>query len=314
MNIVITAADAGKTVLSLTRQDLGLSSAFLKRLKFSPGGILVNGEFATVRRVLCEGDVLSLAMEDTPDDVSPYITPSPLPLRILYEDNALTVIDKPPDMPAHPSLGHRSDTAANALAYRYSGKPYVFRPVNRLDRDTSGVMLTANTRQAAYRMALSMQSGAIRKMYLAVTDGIPDPSEGSVDGWMRRTGDSIITRENCPPDVSGARHAVTEYRRLAAADGHALLAVRPLTGRTHQIRVQLSGIGCPLTGDTLYGSASTLIGRHALHAAAVSFPQPEAGRVMTVRAALPEDMRSLISVLFGAETATTLEEEALTCF
>ena len=299
MIITITAEHAGKTVLALTRQTLGFSSAILKRLKFTEGGILVNGEPVTVRRVLRQGDVLSLAAEDTASDVSPYITPSPLDLSVLYEDEWLTAVDKPPAMPAHPSFGHRGDTVANALAYRYASRPYVFRPVNRLDRDTSGVMLTANTRLAAYRLDEAMLRGAIRKTYLAVADGVPPSAAGVVDGFMHRAAASIITREVCAPDAPGAKRAVTEYEVLAEGGGRSLLRLRPLTGRTHQIRVQMASLGCPLTGDDLYGRASAAIPRHALHAAAAVFPHPADGREMTVTAPLPQDMRTLAAASFG---------------
>ena len=298
MEITIQEKDDNKTVLQLTRGGFGFSSAQLKKLKFTEGGILVNGSFATVRRVLHTGDVLSLAVEDMPEDVSPYITPVQLPLDVLYEDDMLTVINKPPDMPAHPSLGHKTDTAANALAYRYRDRAYVFRPVNRLDRDTSGVMLTANTRLAAYRMFLAMQAGEIRKRYIAVTDGVPRNPDGVIEGAMRRCADSIITRETCLPDAEGAQHAVTEYRTIACGAGHSVLLCIPRTGRTHQIRVQLASVGCPLSGDTLYGSPCSHIQRHALHACATEFPHPESGLRMDIRAPLPEDLRCLIAAWF----------------
>ena len=310
MEVRIDEKNDGKTILSLTRGELGFSSAFLKKLKFSEGGILVNGESATVRRVLHTGDLLTLAADDAPEDVSPYILPAPLPLRVLYEDEALTVIDKPPDMPSHPSLGHKTDTVANALAYRYRGRAYVFRPVNRLDRDTSGVMLTANTRLAACRMFHAMQNGEIQKRYIAVADGLPPAREGFIDGAIRRTADSIITREACAPDAPGAQRALTEYRTIASGAGHSVLLCIPHTGRTHQIRVQLASVGCPLAGDTLYGAPSAHIDRHALHALTTEFPHPADGRRMTVRAPLPADVRILIGALFPSCAEEIFEEIA----
>jgi len=297
MDIIITPAESGKSIYTLTRQDMGFSSAMLKKLKFSEGGILVNGEFVTVRYILKEGDVLSLALEDTAEDVSPYIIPVEMELPVLYEDEALTVINKPPDMPSHPSLGHQLDTAANALAWRYRERAYVFRPVNRLDRDTSGVMLTANTKLAAYRMFLAMQAGEIHKQYIAVAEGIPAEPEGRIEGYMRREGDSIIRRMVCPADDPGAHHAVTEYKVLYAADDHSVILASPITGRTHQIRVQLASIGCPLHGDTLYGAPSEHIARQALHAIATGFPHPD-GRRMYITAPLPADITALIAALF----------------
>ena len=159
MDIHVDERLAGLTVREVLQRQLGFSSNLIKKLKFSDGGILVNGEWVTVRRRLAEGDVLSLATEDRQEDVSPYLIPNDLPVEILWEDEWITAVNKPPDMPAHPSQGHRLDTLANALAYRYRDKIYVFRPVNRLDRDTSGCMLTSNTRAASSQMYSAMTAG-----------------------------------------------------------------------------------------------------------------------------------------------------------
>ena len=307
MDIVITPAEAGKSIFTLTRQDMGFSSAMLKKLKFTEGGILVNGNFVTVRYILQEGDVLSLALEDTEDDVSPYIIPVEMELPVLYEDEQLTVINKPPDMPSHPSLGHQLDTAANALAWRYKEKAYVFRPVNRLDRDTSGVMLTANTKLAAYRMFLAMQAGEIHKQYIAVTDGVPPQMQGKIEGYMRREADSIIRRMICPAEDPGAHYALTEYRVLYTAGGHSVILASPITGRTHQIRVHLASVGCPLHGDTLYGAPSAHIERQALHAITTAFPHPD-GRRMRITAPLPADITALMEALFPEDAARIREE------
>jgi len=306
MEIVIEKKDSGKTVRDFLRGELGFSAAYVKKLKFAPGGILVNGVPVRVPHVLEAGDVLVLATEDTEEDVSPYITAVDLPLPVLFEDDSLTVVNKPPDMPAHPSFGHRDDTAANALAFRYRERPYVFRPVNRLDRDTSGVMLTANTKHAAYRMFLHMREGRIRKRYIAVTEGVPAARSGVIHTWMRRQAESIIIREICDSTADGAHEALTEYRVLADNGTHSVVLVSPLTGRTHQIRVHLTSLGCPLCGDTLYGQPSPYIGRHALHAVSTSFPHPDTEREMTVSAPLPEDMCALICALFSGEAEDVL--------
>ncbi len=313
VEIQITSADAGKTILTLTRRDLGFSSALLKKLKFTEGGILVNGAFATVRYVLKEGDVLRFAMDDTEEDVSPYIVPAPLPLPVLYEDTEITAVDKPPDMPAHPSFGHRLDTVANALAYRYAGKPYVFRPVNRLDRDTSGVMLTANTKLSAYKMAAAMQAGRIQKTYVAVLHGHLPEKEGRITSPIRRTAESIITREVCAIDAPGAHTAETRYRVLAETDGYTVVLAYPITGRTHQIRVHFTSFGCPLVGDDLYGEPSSLIARHALHAVGTSFPHPKTGEILAVRAPLPKDMRALITAVFAEDADAVFEKVESLC-
>ena len=293
MEIRVDERLAGLTIRDVLQRELGFSSNLIKKLKFSENGILVDGQFVTVRHVLAEGELLSLRTEDRAEDVSPYLVPVDIPVEILYEDEWITAVNKPPDMPAHPSQGHRLDTLANALAWRYRDRIYVFRPVNRLDRDTSGCMLTSNTKDASYKMYAAMTGGLIRKEYLAVLDGIPPAEEGTLRSFMRRKQDSVIEREECAPDAPGAKEAVTEYRVLAESGGRSLVSASPITGRTHQLRVQFASVGAPVTGDSLYGETSPLIARHALHSFRTTFPHPMTGETLCVLAPLPEDMRSL---------------------
>lgn len=306
MEIRIENNFEGKMIREVLKKDLGYSVNLIKKLKFSPDGIKVNGSWVTVRYVLCRGDVLFLDTEDKEDDVSPYIIPVDLPLTAVYEDGFVTVVNKPPDMPSHPSLGHKLDTVANALAYRYLGEPYVFRPVNRLDRDTSGCMLTANTRDASYKMYRAMVEGKIHKTYLAVLDSVPECREGVLRSYMHRRDESIIEREECGENDSDAKLAVTEYRVICDNGRECLVSASPRTGRTHQLRVHFSSRGCPITGDTLYGKASPFIGRHALHSWKTSFPHPENGGVITATAPLPADMMSLIYTLGFDEALDTI--------
>ncbi|MBR4661468.1 MAG: RluA family pseudouridine synthase, partial [Clostridia bacterium] len=194
MIILVDKDLAGLTVREYLTRRLGYSSAMIKKLKFSEGGILVNGSFVTVRYEMKEGDVLTLGVEDKEDDVSPYTVPVDIPIEVIYEDEYVTAVNKPAGMPAHPSHGHRDDTVSNALAFRYREKNYVFRPVNRLDRDTSGCMLTSNTRDASYKMYRAMTEGRIRKIYVAVADGKMAEGEGVWDKPIGRSPTSIITR------------------------------------------------------------------------------------------------------------------------
>ena len=293
MDIIINNNYEGKLIREVLKKDLGYSMNLIKKLKFSPDGIKVNGEWVTVRYVLKKGDVLSLAIEDKPDDVSPYIIPTELPIEVLYEDEYLTAVNKPYNMPAHPSLGHKLDTVANALAYRYKGSTYVFRPVNRLDRDTSGCMLTANTKDASYKLYSSMVNGDIHKTYIAMLDKTPSQREGVIETYMHRRDNSIIEREVCSPDAHDAKPAVTKYRVICEKNGKCIAAAYPVTGRTHQIRVHFASVGCPIIGDSLYGRESNDISRHALHSWRTSFPHPLDGREMKVTAPLPEDMVNL---------------------
>lgn len=297
MDIIINNNYEGKLIREVLKNDLGYSITLIKKLKFSPDGIKVNGEWVTVRYELKSGDVLSLAVEDKPEDVSPYIIPIDLPLEVIYEDEFVTAVNKPYNMPSHPSHGHRLDTVANALAYRYSDKTYVFRPVNRLDRDTSGCMLTANAKDASYRMYTAMVDGKIRKTYLAVLDGIPKMREGVLFSYMHRRCESIIEREECSPDIADAKPAVTAYRVLADNGKEALVVASPITGRTHQLRLHFLGQGCPITGDSLYGNENPNIERHALHSWKTSFPHPQSGELISVTAPIPADISSLMDAV-----------------
>ena len=309
MDILIDKENAGKNIRTLLRTDMGYSSGMLKKLKFSEGGILVNGEFKTVRYELKEGDVLSIACEDTDGDVSPYIIPFKLDIGIAYEDTHLTVVNKPHNMPSHPSFGHRDDTVANALAYRYNGEPYVFRPVNRLDRDTSGLMICARTRLAAYKLYKSMVNSEIRKVYIAILEHCPKESFGTIKTYVNRCDDSIVKRKICEASENGAKEAITAYKTLFSTDKYTVVAASPITGRTHQLRLHFSHIGCPIVGDTMYGSESSEIDRHALHAAALRFPHPESGEILNVIAGLPADMKKLI-----ASEKTITENELTSLF
>jgi len=288
----------GKTVLEVMKRELGISTAHLKHLKFMENGILVNGGRVTVRYVLKRGDLLTLAVEDT--EAGEKLIPVSLPLSVLYEDEDLVIPDKPADMPTHPSCGHYEDTVANALAFRYAerGIPFVFRPINRLDRNTSGLLAVARNRIAASYLSRAMREGEIRKRYLAILEGAPRDREGVIETYMRRTAASVIVRENCGPD-EGGDPAVTHYRVICQSDTRSLVWAAPITGRTHQLRVHFSGIGCPLVGDDMYGSASDEIGRHALHSCALLIPLPSDGSRVLTFSSLPQDMRRLADASFG---------------
>lgn len=297
MEFTAASTHHGMTLRQLLKKELCLSTKMMKHLKFTQDGILVNGERVTVRYVLSEGDIVTLAIEDRE---SAPIKPVNLPIDILYEDTEMVVPAKPADMPTHPSHDHYEDTVANALAFRYAshGTPFVFRPVNRLDRNTSGLLLVARNRPSAARMAQAMRDGNIHKSYLAVLDGEWEMTEGVIDACLHRTADSIIVREVCSPDAPDADTARTEYRVLARANGHTLVEAKPITGRTHQLRVHFAYMGHPITGDDLYGTPSPLIARHALHAHTLVFPHPTSGLEMTLCAPLPPDFKQLIEKYF----------------
>ena len=282
-------ADGEGLLLRTYLRRLKLSSRLISHLKAVERGIEVNGESCTVRRILHPGDRVCLRYEDLEQGVS--ATPSPLPVEVLYEDRDIVAVNKPSQMPTHPSHGHHDDTLANALAYRYEGTPFVFRPINRLDRNTSGIVLVARNTRAASILSDELQGGGFEKTYIAVCDG-EFSGVGRIIRALRRTKESIIVRETCGEDDEGASHAETGYRVLASAGGKSLVRLFPYTGRTHQLRVHLASIGHPITGDDLYGEQSDLIPRQALHAQRLSFTLIGGERI-TLDAPLPGDILDL---------------------
>ena len=302
MDFLIEKKNDGISVLDFLRREVGLSSAMLRHLKFIPDGITVGGNHVTVRHILRTGEILSIKSEDS--ESSERIVPSDIELGIAYEDEDLVVPDKPPFMPTHPSHGHFDDTVANALCHRYSdsGRPFVFRPVNRLDRNTSGLVIVARNRMAAAKLTASMKRGEIKKSYIAVLDGaLPRTQEEQViDTFMKRTDASIIVRRVCSEEEGGDR-AITRYKVLYSNSLHSVVLATPVTGRTHQLRVHFAHIGAPIVGDDMYGAASDKIGRHALHAAFLSFPHPTSKEKMSLLSPLPNDITELLRVMFCEE-------------
>lgn len=278
MTITIPEAAEGRLLRSYLKLTLGLSTAALAKLKNHPEGIMVNGARVTVRYVLKAGDVLTLSEGDTPDAATETVLPAELPLDVLYEDDHVIVLNKPPYMPTHPSHGHLTDTLANALAYRYArrGEPFVFRPLGRLDRNTSGVVVAGKNRAASGALGRSLKEGLVIKRYLAILEGCL-PMDGlthTLTTHVYRPDDRGIQREVCDPSVPGAEIAITRYRVLAATRDASLVLAQPVTGRTHQLRVHFSHLGYPILGDDIYGHPSAAMDRHALHALSLSFPLP----------------------------------------
>ncbi|MBE6693725.1 MAG: RluA family pseudouridine synthase [Ruminococcaceae bacterium] len=276
MKITVPAEFEGRLLRSYLKNTLAISAKTLAHLKAVENGITVNGERVTVRYALRAGDILELA--DVDIDGSPNIIPTDMPLSVLYEDEYVTVLNKPPYMPTHPSHGHITDTLANALAFRYASEdiPFVFRPLGRLDRNTSGVVIAAKTRTASGFLGGALMRGEVKKRYIAlVHGGLCDNGEiHSIEVPIKRAADSIIIRTACSMEEEGAEYALTNYRVLLSNNNYSLLLCEPRTGRTHQLRVHLSHIGHPIVGDDIYGGDISLIGRHALHAISITIPLP----------------------------------------
>lgn len=302
MTVTITKLWNEKTVSDFLK-GVGYSHKAISRLKRLEDGIVLNGVRVTVRAILHTGDTLSLAVEDRTEEQNPYLEPVELPLSILWEDECILAVNKPPFMPTHPSMGHTGDTLANAVAfYLYrEDRPFVFRAINRLDRDTSGVVLLCKDRYTAASLADAMGKGKIRKTYLALLCGELTADRGEINAAIRRKEASIITREAIPvtegePLPEGAQPARTRYEVVKRYGDYTLVRAFPETGRTHQLRVHFAYIGHPIAGDTLYGSAHPTLARQALHAETLTFPHPD-GSVRTISAPLPDDLQNLLKEL-----------------
>ena len=283
----------GKALLEFIRNYCGVSRGALVKLKKLPHGITVNGEHATVRFVVKSGDTVILQLEDRESDVNPHVEMIGEMPEILYEDESVIAVNKPPFMPTHTSYLHRDDALSNAvcLYMNNKGEPFVFRAVNRLDRDTSGVVLIAKNRFYASKLSKSLEKGEFKKTYIAILDGSVCES-GRIEGYIRREGQSIVKRVFEKEFSDGADYSVTEYETICVGSSASIVKAFPVTGRTHQLRLHFASLGASICGDSMYGKESELIDRHALHAYTLSFPSPIDDRVITVRAPIPDDMRS----------------------
>ena len=284
----------GMTVRDFLTHELQLSRRCISSLKNHEKGMVLNGDRVTVRALLSSGDILELALEDESEDIT-ELTPVNIPIEVIYEDEAVTVVNKPAGMPTILSHGHYEDTLANALAYRYRGRGFVMRAVNRLDRDTSGICLVANSRRSAYILCEHMKSREMTKKYIALPDGRidADNSEKIIKNYIKRKEGSTMMRE-VTLDPSGGDVAETHYRLFAQSKKYSAVIAEPKTGRTHQLRVHFSHMGYPIVGDTMYGEKSELIDRQALHAFELTFTHPYTKEKMTFRAPLPEDMLAVM--------------------
>lgn len=258
------ATDDNDTLIKDFLRKIGLSATLIKKVKY--GGVSVNGTAVTMRYRLQANDEIEVLL---PEEASENVYPKNLPLTVLYEDSQLIVVDKPKKMPTHPSRANSLPTLAEAVAY-YIGKSFVFRAVNRLDRDTSGIVLIAKNQFAAARLAEDMKNGKFEKYYTALLSKTPDARCGIIDAPIAREEEGSIIRVV----RDDGKRAVTEYKiTKVLPDGRAVANIRLHTGRTHQIRVHFAYIGAPLYADFLYGER--IEGKdYELRCSRLVFPHP----------------------------------------
>ncbi len=277
----ITADLSGAEVKQILYKSLSLSSKLIRKLKTYEDGILLNYNKVTVSHKVFEGDILTVNIKD---EASLNIVPNDIPLDIVYEDEDILAVNKPYNMPTHPSINHYEGTLANGVMNYYKDKDFAFRAVNRLDRDTTGIVLIAKNRYSAEFLSRQIRNGEIKKTYLAICMGVPKPYDGVIDAPIKRKEDSVITRVV----AYDGQYAKTGYSVIKSENGCSLVKLNPETGRTHQIRVHMAHIGHPLYGDFIYGEE--IEGeRTRLHCRALSFYHPVKEEIMTLTADVPDD-------------------------
>ncbi len=266
---------------SIIRNKLKISNRLLIKLKNS-NSIFVNGIAVPINHEIHENDLVEVQIDFVESD---DILPEKMNLDILYEDEYILAINKLPGIVVHPSSYHPNGTLANGVKYYLNNKRKI-RPINRLDRDTSGVVLFAKNE---YIQELFTTLN-ISKEYIAIVDGIPSKPEDTINAKIARKEGSIM--ERCVSEAG--QTAITRYKVIKAYATYSSLSVKLETGRTHQIRVHLAYIGNPIVGDTMYGKETTLINRQALHSYRTSFIHPITGKEICIVAELPKDMKKLI--------------------
>jgi len=289
----IKQEDSGKTVEIILKYKLNLSSRLIKKLKYLDR-IHCNSSPVHVNHIVKDGDIIDVLIDVEEEETD--IEPEELPISIIYEDNGLIVLNKQAGIVVHPTAYHRSGTIANALAYHFKNRreQRKIRPVSRLDKDTTGIIIFAKNQYIQEQLIQQMSSKTFIKEYIGVVSGIVQDKTGTIDLPIDRKPGSIMERHI---SSSGLR-AVTHYEVLEYLNDATCLRFYLETGRTHQIRVHCKAIGHPLIGDTLYSDRpSVLIDRQALHSSRVSFMHPVTQTQIQLSAPIPQDMEKLLEIL-----------------
>ncbi|HBF76385.1 MAG TPA: RluA family pseudouridine synthase [Clostridiaceae bacterium] len=284
----ITKEKEGIKLTNYLKYELKMSTRLVRRL-FREGRVIINGESKRASYELSDGDLLDIIIDvkETQD-----VEPQDIDIDIAYEDGNILVVNKPPFMVVHPTKSHRDGTLSNAVAYysKKTNQDFIVRLVNRLDRDTSGLVIIAKNQFAHQDMAQKMERNEIKKYYIAVVKGNFSGS-GVIDKPIGRPTLDSIKREV----MDNGQRAVTYYESLNSGVNMSSVILRLETGKTHQIRVHLSYLGYPIIGDTLYGQESELINRQALHALKLEFVPPGKDKIVQVISSVPDDIQLLLN-------------------
>ena len=283
MEYIVKPEEDGRKVRDILRRSMGVSYTALKSAKWN-GRIRLNGETARADEKVAPGDLVSIEWAE--DEPVYLLKPYPLEIEVPWLDEYLMIVDKPGGIASQASRNHPEDSLENVV-YAYFNCPenFIYRPVNRLDKGTGGLMVIARTPHAQHLLQRQLHTTAFRRRYLALTDGVPEEPEGILDFPIGKMPGSTVKRVVC----EDGKPSRTRYRTLRTGNDGALILLELETGRTHQIRVHLSHIGCPVRGDFLYGTErpEEYPGCFALHSAMMEMVHPLTGDCIRL-ASLPE--------------------------
>lgn len=275
------------------KDNLNLSGRFIRGSAMNKR-LRVNGKDIKLNYRLHEGDIIEVVVNA---EESQDIEGEDLNIKVIYEDDDLLIVDKPPFMIVHPTKSHQTGTLANGVIhhFRSNNDNSIVRLVSRLDRDTSGLIMIAKNQFSHMNLAKSMEKDLIKKSYLAIIHDELENHEGTIDLPIGRPTNETIKRAV----LEDGQRSITHYKVIESYKEGALVELLLETGRTHQIRVHLSHVGCPIYGEQLYSDFNDeeLISRQALHAYVLSLPHPRTGKILNFKSDLPEDMQKLINKL-----------------
>jgi len=285
------AQDQNTFLRDLLASKLSLSHSLVVRLKHQ-NKIQVNGQLVYTDYLIHAGDLVTVDIDLIEEN---KIIPESIPLAIVYEDEDFVAVNKPTGMSIHPSHLGGTGTLANAVTYHWQGlgKNILFRPINRLDKDTSGLVLIGKSQFAHQGIFNQLKQHTLNRRYIALVEGSMTIDHGRIDQPITRLDDHKRRRTVHPTGQS----AITHYQVLARYPDHTLVSLKLETGRTHQIRVHLHYIGHPISGDLLYGFASPFIKRQALHADRLRFTHPRSGKEITIEIPLAKDIQTAVGYL-----------------
>lgn len=288
---VIPLTYVGEKIKTYLKEELGLSTRFVRSAALSKR-IFINGKSVKLDYILREEDQLRILLDAKEHQ---EIEPEEIPIHIVYEDDAILVLNKEPYMVVHPTKSYQSGTLSNAVMHHYksNGKSTIIRLVSRLDMNTSGLIILAKNQFVHSRISQDMKDDLYEKYYVAIVKGSFPEETLLIDLPIYRDEEGAYQRV---VDTRGQR-SLTEVKVLHRSHGHSLLLLKLLTGRTHQIRVHLSHLGFPIIGDELYGGDLTLMKRQALHAVYLSFRHPVTEKKMNAYAEVLEDFKKAAQIL-----------------